>query len=116
MTQSSFDFASPPNKEAEEIQKWVEKHNQQIIRSAHVSSVPPGSLLGAIDGAEARANTVYLLRGVMGQILRKSIGSGPVSFKKGFLQSLRAEMSIKKSSRNSALTLRDILIKMHSSR
>lgn len=116
MTQSSFDFAPLANKEAEETQKWVDQHNQQVIKLAQTSFIPPGSLLGALDATEAKTNAVYLLRGVLGQTLRKSMGPNTLSFKKGFLQSLKAEMSIKKTSRNSALTLRDILIKTHSSR
>jgi hypothetical protein len=116
MTQSSFDFAQTPNLEAQEIQKWVEKHNHEVISAARAPTAPPGSLLGAIDSADAKANAVYLLRGVLGQILRKSMGAGPSPFKRAFLQTLRAEISVKKTSQDPALILRDILLKAYTTR
>lgn len=120
MTQHSFDFASEVNRKVEEdhkeeIQKWVTKHNQQVAIAARTPNVPVGSLLGAIDQAEAKANAVYLLRGVISQVLRKSMGSESFPSRRKFIQSLRAEMSIKKTSHNPAFSLRDILIKVHSS-
>ena len=115
MTQHSFDFASKPNQEAKDIQEWVEKHNQKVIMAARVPSLPPGSLLGAIDRGEAKANAVYFLRGVLSQYLRKSMGPGETA-KAAFLQALRAEISVKKTTEDAAFTLRDILIKTHTVR
>ena len=112
MTQQRFDFASPPNEEAKDIQKWVEHHNQQTMMAAQVPSSPPGSLLSALDEREARVNAVYLLRGILGQCLRKSMLPKASSFKQGFLQALGGEIAIKKTNRDPALILRDILIKM----
>lgn len=40
------------------------------------------------------------------------MGSGTVSCKVAFLQAMKGEMAVKKTSRDPALTLRDILIKM----
>lgn len=111
MTQYHFDFPLKSDEEAKEIQKWVEQHNQQVIRTARTSSIPPGSLLGALDRREAKSSVVYLLRSVLSQYLRKSTGSGLLSFKKGFLQALRAEMAVKKTARDPAFMLRHILIK-----
>jgi hypothetical protein len=116
MTQTHFDFVSQPNQEAKEIQKWVERHNQQVIAQASIPSTPPGSLLGAINEAEAKSNAVYLLRGVLGQQLRKSMGSSSSSLKKGFLQALKGEITLKKSNQDTAQIVRDILIKMQISR
>jgi hypothetical protein len=116
MTQASFDFISQPNREAKEIQKWVEYHNQQVIAQASTSSAPPGSLLGAINGGEAKSNAVYLLRGVLGQQLRKSMGSSSLSLKKGFVQALKGEITLKKTNQDTAQIVRDILIKMQISR
>jgi hypothetical protein len=113
MSQTSFDFAPKPNEEAKEIQLWVERHNQQVMAAARSSSLPPGSLLSALDGTEAKANAVYLLRGVLGNNLRKSMGSGQLSPKSGFLQALRGEIAVKKSTQDPALTIRNILIKAH---
>ena len=67
MTQHSFDFGSKPDEEAKHIQEWVEKHNQKVIMSARVPSLPPGSLLGAVDRGEAKAKAVCFLRGVLSQ-------------------------------------------------
>lgn len=116
MTQNSFDFISQPNQEAKEIQKWVERHNQQVIAQASTPSTPPGSLLGAIHGGEAKSNAVYLLRGVLGQQLRKSMGSTSLNLKKGFLQALKGEMTLKKTNQDSAQILRNILVKTQISR
>jgi len=113
MTQHSFDFSPRPNEEAKEIQKWVERHNQQAIMASRTSSIPPGSLLGAIDRREAKSNAVYLLRGVLAQHLRRSAGSG--ALRSQFLQALRGEMAIKKTAQDPALTLRHILIKAQTS-
>jgi hypothetical protein len=112
MTQNCFDFSPKPNEEAKNIQEWVEKHNQKVIMAARAPSIPPGSLLGAIDRGEAKANAVYLLRGVLSQCLRKSMGPGEVT-KKAFLEALRGEISVKKTTRDAAFALRDILIKTH---
>lgn len=116
MTQNSFDFLLQPSQEAKETQKWMEHHNQQVAAQAHTSSVPPGSLLGAINGGEAKSNAVYLLRGVLNQQLRKSMGSKSSSLKRGFLQALRGEMSVKRTNQDPAYTVRDILIKMQLTR
>lgn len=116
MTQTSFDFATQPNQEAKEIQKWVEHHNQQINAQANTLSTPPGSFLSAINRGDTKLNAVYLLRGVLGQQLRKSMGSNSINLKKGFLQGLKAEMLIKKTNRDTAQIVRDILIKMQTSR
>lgn len=116
MTQTSFDFLLQPNQEAKEIQKWVEHHNQQVIAQVSSTSKPPGSLLSAINGGEATSNAVYLLRGVLGQQLRKSMGSSSSFLKKGFLQALNGEITLKKTNQDTAQIVRDILIKMQISR
>lgn len=114
MTQQRFDFAPPPHEEAKDIQKWVEQHNQQAIIASQIPNTSPGSLLSALDKGEAKANAVYLLRGILGQCLRRAIPLEASSFKKGFLQALRGEMAIKKTNQDPTLILRDILIKIHS--
>ena len=116
MTQTSFDFVLQPSQEAKEIQKWVEHHNQQVVAQAHTSSTPPGSLLGAIHGGEAKSNAVYLLRGVLGQHLRRSMGSRSLFLKKAFLQALMGEMSVKRTNQDPTHTVRDVLIKMQIAR
>lgn len=116
MTQTSFDFILQQSQEAKEIQKWMEHHNQQIAAQAHTSTTPPGSLLGAINGGEAKSNAVYLLRGVLSQQLRRSMGSKSLFLKKGFLQALKGEMSVKKTNQDPAYTVRDVLIKMQVAR
>lgn len=116
MTQQSFDFAAPSNENAKEIQRWVEQHNQQVMVASGVPNISPGSLLSALDGNEARVNSVYLLRTVLGQCLRKSMVPGVVPFKRGFMQALRGEISIKKSSQDPTLTIRNILVKIHTTR
>lgn len=116
MTQISFDFTLQPNQEAKEIQKWVENHNQQVITQASVASTPPGSLLSTLNKSEARSNAVYLLRGVLSQQLRKSVGSSSFALKKTFLHSLKGEMIIKKTSQDIAQTIRNVLIKIQISR
>lgn len=116
MTQASFDFIPQPNQEAKEIQKWVESHNKQIITQANTVNIPPGSLLGALNESETRSNAVYLLRGVLSQQLRKSMGSSSFVLKKTFLQSLKGEMVVKKTSQDIAQTVRNVLIKMQISR
>ena len=112
MTQSSFDFLLQPTQEAKEIQKWVEHHNQQVMAQLHTTSKPPGSLLSAINEREATSNAVYLLRGVLSQQLRKSMGSSSLFLKKSFLQALKGEMTLKKSNLDTAQIIRDILIKV----
>lgn len=116
MTQQSFDFTPQPNESDTEIRKWVEHHNQQVIVASQNVNVSPGSLLSALGSGEARANAVYLLRTVLGQHLRKSMVPGIVPFKRGFLQALRGEMTIKKTSQDPTYTIRNILIKMHALR
>jgi|GEM_PF-2338857 len=116
MTQTSFDFMSQPSQEAKEIQKWMENHNQQVIAQASTISTPPGSLLGALNGSEAKSNAVYLLRGVLGHQLRKSMGSSSFTLKKTFLQALKGEIVVKKTSQDIAQTIRNVLIKMQISR
>ena len=116
MTQTSFDFVSQPNQEVKEIQKWVERHNQQVIAQASSSSTPPGSLLSAINGGEAKSNAVYLLRSVLGQQLRKSMSSSSLNLKKGFVQTLKREIALKKTNQDIVQIVRDILIKMQISR
>ena len=111
MTQYHFDFPLKRDEEAKETQKWVEQHNQQVIMAARTSSLPPGSLLSAIDRREAKTNAVYLLRGVVNQHLRKSTASGLLSFKKGFLQALRGEIAVKKTAQDPAFMLRHIFLK-----
>jgi hypothetical protein len=116
MTQTSFDFLLQPSPEAKEIQKWVEHHNQQVIAQTHSASKPPGSLLSAINEGEAASNAVYLLRGVLGQQLRKSMGSSSLFLKKSFLQALKGEITLKKTNQDTALIVRDIMIKVQVSR
>ena len=112
MTQHSFDFALQPRENDQEIQKLMEKHNQQVLIAARTSTISSGSLMSALDRSEAKSNAVYLLRGALGQILRKSMGSGMHPSKRGFLKAIRAEMTMKKSPQDPAFTLRDILMKM----
>ena len=112
MTQHSFDFAPQPRENDQEIQKWMEKHNQQVASAVRTSPASSGSLMSALDRSEAKSNAVYLLRGALGQILRKSMGPGMHSSKRGFMKAIRAEMTIKKSSQDPAFILRDILMKM----
>ena len=113
MTQHRFDFDPPFCEKDKEVKNWVEQHNQQVITSARTATIPLGSLLSALDGGEAKSNAVYLLRGVLSQHLRKSTGSGASRFKRGFLQALRGEICMKKTSQDPAFTLRDVLIKLH---
>jgi hypothetical protein len=116
MTQHLFDFDPKPTEEAKEIQKWVEQHNQQVMIAARTFSIPPGSLLGAVDRAGAKANAVYLLRGILSQYLRNSMRPGSFPSKAGFLHALHGEMAVKKTSQDPAFTLRNILIKARVSR
>lgn len=115
MTQITFDFLSPETQGTEktqEIQKWVNQHNQKVIASAQVPSASFGSLLSALQEKEVAANSVYMVRGLLGQQMRKSISSGSFDSKKMFLQTLKAEMCIKKTNRDPILILRDVLIKI----
>lgn len=119
MTQHHFDFLPPPDTASKEIQKWVEQHNQQVIAAARTASSVPGSLLSALDAREAKANAVYLLRSVLGQQLRRSLGAGGTSsflLRKGFLQALKAEINVKKTSQDPAPTVRHVLVRTHPSR
>jgi hypothetical protein len=116
MTQHSFDFTPPPKENAKEIQNWVDQHNHQVMGAAQTTSASLGSLLSALNGSEAKANAVYLIRGVLGQILRKNSGPGAHVFRRGFMLALRAEIKMKKSSQDPALALRDVLIKGQASR
>ena len=112
MTQHSFDFAPPPRENDQEIQKWMEKHNQQVASAARIAPASSGSLMSALNRTEAKSNAVYLLRGSLSQILRKSMGPGMHSSKRGFLKAIRGEMAMKKSPQDPAFILRDILMKM----
>lgn len=116
MKQHSFDFAPLPIEGSKETQQWVDHHNQQVTAAARIPSIPPSSLLSAIDGTEAKSNAVYLLRGVLSQILRKSSSAGTPIFKRQFLQGLRAEIQIKKTSQDPAFSLRNVLISTHPTR
>ena len=116
MTQYSFDFAPSPTQEAQEIEKWVEKHNQQVMAAARAPTFPPGSLLGALDAREAKANAVYMLRGILSQHLKRSAGSSGPPSKKGFLKALRGEIVLKNSSQDPAFIVRNLLIHMTASK
>lgn len=116
MTQQSFDFIPPVNETAKEIQRWVEQHNQQVVSSSQAIQYNPGSLLSALDSREAKANAIYLLRTAISQCLRKSTVPGIVPFKRGYMQALRGEILVKKSSQDPAATIRNILIKIHTTR
>lgn len=116
MTQHSFDFINPASENNKEIQRWVDQHNQQVIAASQSPNVSPGTLLSALDSHEAKANSVYLLRTILGQTLRKSLVPGIIPFKRGFVQALRGEISIKKSSQDPTYIIRNILIKLHPTR
>jgi hypothetical protein len=116
MSQHSFDFAPPVNEATKEIQRWVEQHNQQVASSSQTIQFGPGSLLSALDSREAKANAIYLLRTSISQCLRKSMVPGIVPFKRGYMQALRGEILTKKSSQDPAFTVRNILIKLHTTR
>jgi hypothetical protein len=112
MTQYSFDFAPPPTQEAQEIEKWVEKHNQQVIAAARTPTFPPGSLASALDARETKANAVYMLRGILSQLLRGSAGIGPSPSKGGFVKALRGEIVLKNANQDPAFIVRNLLIRM----
>jgi len=118
--QCSFDFTVERGKEAKEVQKWVEQHNHQVFHqismAAQLSGTLPGSLLTALDRKEVKGNVVYLLRGLLNQNLRKSMGSSAPSFKRNFLKTLQGEIAVKKTPRDPTFTLWDILIKTHTVR
>jgi hypothetical protein len=114
MTQHSFDFTTQINEKDKEIQRWVEQHNQQVVAAAQMPQVSPGTLLSALDGNEAKANSVYMMRTVLGQCLRKSLVPGVIPFKRRFIQVLRGEITIKKSSQDPAFAIRNVLVKLHS--
>jgi hypothetical protein len=116
MTQQSFDFETHTDENDKEIQRWVEQHNQQVMLASGTPKISPGSLLSALDGSEAKANSVYLLRTVLGQCLRKSMVPGVVPFKRAFMQALLGEISVKKSSQDPCFTIRNILVKTHTTR
>jgi hypothetical protein len=110
MTQCSFDFFHSPDLEAQEIEKWVQSHNQQAVAAAHTPAFPPGSLLDALDAREVKANAVYMLRGILSQHLRRSLGSGPSPFKREFMKSLRGEVVLKNSKQDPAFIIRNLLM------
>jgi len=114
--QCSFDFAVKPDETAKDIQKWVEQHNQKTSLAAQASNMPPGSLLNVLDRKETKVNAVYLLRGLLNQSLRKSIGPSAPSFKRSFLKILQGEIAVKKTPQDPTFTLRDILIKTYAVR
>jgi len=116
MTQQNFNFIPHRDENDQETKRWMEHHNQQVIAASRSPNISPGSLLSALDKNDAKANSVYLLRTVLGQCLRKSMVPGAVPFKQGFMQALRGEMSIKTSSQNSTYTIRNVLVKTHSVR
>ena len=114
MTQHSFDFAPPPRENEQEIQTWVTQHNQKVVAAARTATIPSSSLLAALDASDAKQNTVYLLRGILGEVLRKSMATPAFPSKRLFLKALRAEMSMKRSSQDLVFTLRDVLMKTNS--
>ena len=116
MTQCSFDFTPPPTKEAQEIGKWVEMHNQQVTAAARAPAFAPGSLLGALDAREAKANAVYMLRGILSQYLKRSAGSGAFLSRKGFVKALRAEIVLKNSHQDPAFIVRNLLMRQAASK
>ncbi|MBM3468390.1 MAG: hypothetical protein FJX71_03040 [Alphaproteobacteria bacterium] len=111
MSQNSFDFDLKPDPHTQETQKWVERHNQQVLAAEKTPAIPPGSLLAALDGKEAKANAVYLLRGLQGMCLRKS-GQPHASFRAKFLHALQGEMSLKTTTQDLALIVRHTLLKI----
>ena len=117
MTQYSFDFTPLPTKEAQEIGKWVEMHNQQVTAAARAPAfAPAGSLLGALDAREAKANAVYMLRGILSQYLKRSAGSGAFLSRKGFVKALRAEIVLKNSHQDPAFIVRNLLMRQAASK
>ena len=111
MTQQSLDFAPILREHDQEIHTWVNQHNQKVAAAARTATHTSGSLLVALDASDAKQNAVYLLRGVLGQVLRKSMGAPASPSKRLFLKALRAEISMKRSSQDSVFTLRDVLMK-----
>jgi hypothetical protein len=110
MTQHSFDFSRSPDLEAQEIKKWVEKHNHQVIAAAQTPTFPPGSMLGALDAREVKANAVYMLRGILSQHLRRSLGGASSPFKREFMKALRGEIVLKNSNQDPAFIIRNHLM------
>jgi len=113
MTQYCFEFIPSPSPETEETRKWVENHNQQVLATERTPSFPSTSLLSAIDIKDTQANAIYLLRSILGKNLRKSLNNRSFPAKKSFIEALQAEISIKKTNQNSALTVRQTFLKNH---
>jgi hypothetical protein len=115
MTQNSFEFFDNADSHArntqKEMQEEIARHNRNVIAQAIAPVPPSGSLVTGLDNVATKLNAVYILRGILARQMQRGMTSPQAGdSRKKFIKSLKAEIKIKKSGQDVAVTVRNALI------